>query len=72
MPLLDLLEETMNHFNEGAKSVRAYAHDKTYIITKANHADFFWVASEEPGFPKTKAVSLENYFTEVFGIEANY
>jgi hypothetical protein len=68
---LNLLEETLSHFNEGARSVKAYTNDKTYIITRANAKDF-WVASEEPGFPKTKTPSLENYFKEVFGIEATY
>jgi hypothetical protein len=70
-PWLNLLEETISHFNEGAKSVRAYTNDKTYVITRANATDF-WVASEEPGFPKTKTISLETYFKEVFGIEAKY
>jgi hypothetical protein len=70
-PWLNLLEETLSHFNEGARSVKAYTNDKTYIITRANAKDF-WVALEEPGFPKTKTASLENYFKEVFGIEANY
>jgi hypothetical protein len=70
--LLNLVEETMNHFSEGARSVKAYSNDKTYIITKAKDADHFWVTLEEPGFPKTKATSLEKYFNDVFGIEANY
>jgi hypothetical protein len=69
---LDLLDETINHFNEGAKSVRAYASDTTYIITKVKDSTEFWVTLEEPGFPKTKASSLTEYFEEVFGIEANY
>jgi hypothetical protein len=68
---LNLLEETKMHFNEGARSVKAYTNDKVYIITKAND-DSFWVALEEPGFPKSKATSLEKYFKEVFGIEAMY
>jgi hypothetical protein len=68
---LNLLEETKMHFNEGARSVKAYTNDKVYIITKAND-DSFWVALEEPGFPKSKATSLEKYFKEVFGIEATY
>jgi hypothetical protein len=70
-PWLNLLEETLSHFNEGARSVKAYTNDNTYIITRAGTTDF-WVATEEPGFPKTKTTSLENYFKEVFGIEANY
>ena len=68
---LNLIEETKTHFNEGARSVRAYSNDKVYIITKASE-DEFWVANEEPGFPKTKTVSLDKYFKEVFGIEAKY
>jgi hypothetical protein len=68
---LNLLEETLSHFEEGARSVKAYTNDKTYIITRANPTDF-WITLEEPGFPKTKTTSLENYFKEVFGIEANY
>jgi frataxin-like iron-binding protein CyaY len=70
--LRDLVEETLNHFAEGAKSVRAYSNDTTYIITKASDPNEFWVATEEPGFPKSKTKSLKNYFTEVFGIEAKY
>lgn len=69
---LNLLEETKTHFNEGARSVRAYTNDKVYIITRANDSDHFWVALEEPGFAKTKTESLEQYFKEVFGIEAKY
>lgn len=68
---LNLLEETKTHFSEGARSVRAYSNDKVYIITKASEEEF-WVALEEPGFPKTKTTSLEKYFREVFGIEAKY
>jgi len=71
-PWLNLLEETKTHFSEGARSVKAYTNDKTYIITRANDSGDFWVAMEEPGFPKTKTTSLEQYFKEVFGIEANY
>ena len=68
---LDLIEETISHFSEGARSVKAYTSNTTYIITKAG-ADEFWVTLEEPGFPKTKASNLEQYFQEVFGIEAFY
>jgi hypothetical protein len=68
---LNLIEETKTHFSEGARSVRAYSNDKVYVITKANE-DEFWVALEEPGFPKTKATSLDKYFKDVFGIEAKY
>jgi hypothetical protein len=70
--LKDLVEETIGHFNEGARSVKAYTNDKTYIITKAGEPHEFWVAIEEPGFPKTKTSSLNSYFKEVFGIEAKY
>lgn len=69
---LNLLEDTLGHFNEGARSVKAYTNDKTYIITRIKDSDEYWVALEEPGFPKTKASSLESYFKEVFGIEATY
>jgi hypothetical protein len=69
---LDLLDDTMNHFNEGAVSVRAHAKDTTYIITRVKDSDDFWVTMEEPGFPKTKTHSLRKYFADVFGIEAVY
>ncbi|MFZ6014616.1 MAG: hypothetical protein ACOYXT_30025 [Bacteroidota bacterium] len=69
---LDLLEETLSHFNEGAKSVRAYTQDTTYIITRVSDSNQFWVATEEPGFPKTKVDNLDKYFKEVFGVEARY
>jgi hypothetical protein len=70
--LQNLVEETLNHFSEGARSVKAYSNDKTYIITRAKDSDDFWVTLEEPGFPKTKVNSLDKYFSDVFGIEANY
>jgi hypothetical protein len=70
---LDLLDDTLNHFAEGARSVKAYAHnEKTYIITQVPNASDFWVTLEEPGFPKTRTASLETYFKDVFGIEAHY
>jgi hypothetical protein len=69
---LNLIQETIDHFNEGARSVRAYTNDVTYIITKINGAEGYWIATEEPGFPKTKTNSLEKYFEEVFGVEAKY
>lgn len=69
---LNLLEETLGHFHEGARSVRAYTEETTYIITKASEAGDFWVATEEPTFPKTKTRSLETYFEDVFGVEARY
>ena len=68
---MDLVEETMEHFEEGARSVRAYTDDMTYIITKDKTAGFI-VTTEEPGFPKTKTDSLEPIFDEVYGIEAKY
>jgi len=68
---LNLLEETISHFQEGARSVRAYTNDKTYIITPINELEY-WVTLEAPGFPKTKTSSLEEYYKEVFGIEAKY
>ena len=69
---LDLIEETKEHFQEGARSVRAYADDTTYIITKGSEEAEFVVTLEEPGFPKEKTNSLEKYFRDVFGIEARY
>lgn len=69
---LNLLEETKTHFEEGARSVRAYANEKVYIITKGVDSNTFWVTTEEPGFPKVKTNSLEQYFRDVFGIEALY
>ena len=68
---MDLVEETMEHFEEGARSVRAYTDDMTYIITKDKTTGFI-VTTEEPGFPKTKTDSLEPIFDEVYGIEAKY
>ena len=70
--ILNLIEETITHFNEGATSVRAYTNSTTYIITRVKDSDDFWVTIEEPGFPKTKTSSLDQYFQEVFGIEAHY
>jgi hypothetical protein len=72
MITLDLLEETKGHFAEGARSVRAYSNDSTYIITRASEAGDFFVTLEEPGFPKTRVASLDDYFGDVFGIEAVY
>lgn len=69
---LDLIDETLSHFEEGAKSVRAYSDDMTYIITKIQDSEDYWVALEEPGFPKHRRSSLEEIFEEVFGIEARY
>jgi hypothetical protein len=70
--LSDLVEETLTHFQEGARSVKAYSNDKTYIITRGKSENEYWITLEEPGFPKTKTSSLEKYFEDVFGIEANY
>lgn len=69
---MDLIEETLAHFQEGARSVRAYTDDVTYIITKGRDEHEYVVTSEEPGFPKKKVTSLEQYFQNVFGIEARY
>jgi hypothetical protein len=69
---LNLIEETLSHFSEGARSVRAYAPSATYIITKTPEASEYWVALEEPGFPKSRVKNLEDYFAEVYGIEAVY
>lgn len=72
MITLDLLDETKSHFNEGARTVRAYTNENTLIITRAKDSDDFYVAIDEPGFPKTKVHSLDQYFDDVFGIEATY
>lgn len=69
---IDLIGETIEHFQEGARSVRAYTDDKTYIITKGKDSVEFIVTLEEPGFPKTKTKSLTEFFQDVFGIEAKY
>jgi 3-dehydroquinate dehydratase len=70
---LDLIQETIDHFAEGAKSVRAYTNDTTYIITSASDKEGgYWIVTEEPGFKKLKVQSLESYYTQVFGIEARY
>lgn len=69
---IDLIGETIEHFQEGARSVRAYTDDKTYIITKEKNSAEFIVTLEDPGFPKTKTTSLAEFFQDVFGIEAKY
>ena len=69
---MNLIEETIGHFNEGARSVRAYTNETTYIITKSEDNIEFIVTTEEPGFPKSKTKSLDLYFDKVFGIEAKY
>jgi hypothetical protein len=71
-PWLNLLDETITHFNEGAKSVKAYTNNTTYIITRSTDSAHYWVAVEEANFQKTKTTSLDDYFKEVFGIEAIY
>ena len=68
-PTLNLLEETISHFNEGARSVRAYTNHTTYIFTRVANSSDFYVTLEEPGFPKTKVSSIDSYFADVFGIE---
>lgn len=69
---MNLIEETIGHFQEGARSVRAYTDKTTYIITKGSEDAEFVVTLEEPGFPKEKTRSLDKYFRDVFGIEARY
>ncbi|MBA4053755.1 MAG: hypothetical protein C0490_03500 [Marivirga sp.] len=71
-PWLNLLEETITHFREGARSVRAYTNTTTYVITLAKDSGYYWVATEEAGFQKTKTQLLDDYFKDVFGIEAMY
>lgn len=69
---MDLLQEVLGHFQEGARSVRAYTDEQAFVITKANDAGEFWITQEEPGYPKTKVSSLEECLRDVFGIEARY
>jgi hypothetical protein len=69
---LDLLEETLDHFKEGAKKVIAFSPDKTFIITRISGGEGYWVAIEEQGFERKKAERLDDVFKEVFGIEATY
>jgi hypothetical protein len=68
---LNLVEETLAHFAEGAKSVRAHNDDVTYIITPAVHGEFT-IQEEGPLFEKKKVESLEPFFENIFGIEARY
>jgi len=70
-PRFDLLQETLSHFKEGAKSVRAHTDEATYVITPAE-AGLFWIVVEGGDFNKTKTDALESYFKDVFGIEAKY
>lgn len=69
---INLVDETLEHFEEGARSVRAYTDDMTYIITRDQATAGFIITTEEPGFPKTRTQSLEPIFDDVFGIEAKY
>ena len=69
---MNLMEETIGHFEEGARSVRAYTNETTYIITKAKDAEGYIVTTEEPGYPKNQTATLDRYFEKVFGIEARY
>jgi len=69
---LDLIEETKAHFAEGARCVRAYTNDNTYIITRIQNSDEYWVAMEDAGFTKERSADLTPYFESVFGIEATY
>ncbi len=69
---LNLLEDTLAHFQEGAKSVRVYAEEKSYIITRIEGTKEYWVAEEAPGFPKTRTDALNRFFEHAFGIEARY
>jgi len=72
MKPLDLLQETLDHFNEGAVSVRAYTNTVSYIITKGKGTNEFTVTKDEPGYIKEHTTELHLYFKEVFGIEARY
>jgi hypothetical protein len=72
MASLNLIEETLKHFHQGAKTVRAYSADATYVITRVKDSDQFWIAIEEEGFNKKKTDSLEEFFQDVFGIQATY
>lgn len=69
---INLVDETLEHFEEGARSVRAYTDDMTYIITRDQATAGFIITTEAPGFPKTRTQSLEPIFDDVFGIEAKY
>ena len=69
---LNLLEETIGHFKEGARSVRAFTDERTFIITRGAEDSEFVVTTEAPGFPKERTRSLEKFFGKVFGIEARY
>lgn len=69
---MNLIDETIGHFNEGARSVRAYTNETTYIITRSEDNKEYIITTEEPGFPKSKTKSLDLYYEKVFGIEARY
>jgi hypothetical protein len=70
--LLNLQEETVGHFNEGARLVKAYTNNETFIITRSIESGDYWVTIEESNFQKVKVSKLDDYFKEVFGIEALY
>ncbi|HYC86711.1 MAG TPA: hypothetical protein VEB86_15870 [Chryseosolibacter sp.] len=72
MPALNLIDETVKHFLKGAKSVRAFSADATYIITPVKGSDEFWITIEEDGYKRKKTDSLDEFFQDVFGIQATY
>lgn len=72
MKPLDLLQETLDHFKEGAVSVRAHTNTVSYIITKGKESDEYLVTKDEPGYIKERTTDLHPYFKDVFGIEARY
>ena len=69
---LNLMKETIGHFEEGARSVRAFTDESTFIITRGAGESEYIVTTEAPGFPKERTRSLEKVFKNVFGIEARY
>lgn len=69
---MNLIDETIGHFNEGARTVRAYTNETTYIITKSEDNTEYIITTEEPGYPKKRTTSLDHYYEKVFGIEAKY
>ncbi|MEO5978900.1 MAG: hypothetical protein ABIS36_25395 [Chryseolinea sp.] len=70
---LNLLEETIDHFNHGASSVRAYSSEIALVITRSTNPEFQYIVTmEDSGFTKTKTNDLQPYFEDVFGIEARY
>jgi hypothetical protein len=69
---LNLLEETIDHLNEGARSVRAFSSYEAFIITKSPDSDEFVITIDAPPYQKTKTRLLDTYFRDVFGIQATY